>query len=245
MSRVVAIVQARMGSSRLPAKALADLTGKPMLQHVVERLCRTRSLDEVVVATSTDPEDKAIVDLAGRLGVRAVAGSENDVLDRYAFAARESDANVVVRVTADCPLVDPKIVDDTVDFYLREGVDYAANCIQQTFPRGCEVEVFSAERLARVAHRAALPLEREHVTPHFYLNPDEYSLRFLAARGELRRPELRFCVDTEEDLALVREIFGKLGPHNRFSLVDVVRLLDHEPALQKLNAEIQQKTLGE
>jgi spore coat polysaccharide biosynthesis protein SpsF len=234
-----------MGSSRLPAKALADLTGKPMLQHVVERLGRARSLDEVVVATSTDPEDQAILDLAGRLGVKAVAGSENDVLDRYAFAARETDADDVVRVTADCPLIDPRIVDDTVEFYLREEVDYAANCIQQTFPRGCEIEVFSAERLEHVARTATLPLEREHVTPRFYLNPEDYSLRFLAAQGELRRPDLRFCVDTEEDLALVREIFGKLGPDNRFPVIDVVRLLDREPLMRGVNGEVRHKALGE
>ncbi|MCP4644708.1 MAG: NTP transferase domain-containing protein, partial [bacterium] len=241
MSRTVAIVQARMGSTRLPGKVLMDLAGKPMLRHVVERLRRAGRIDEVVVATSVDPQDRAILDLAKDLGCRAIAGSENDVLDRYVKATEEAEATTVVRVTSDCPLIDPDVVDWTLQMYFEQGVDYAANCIQQTFPRGLETEVFSAEQLRQVAAEANLPLEREHVTPHFYLNPDKYRLRFLAAEGELYRPDLRLCVDTPEDLALLQRIFAQLGPDNRFPIRDVVHLLDEHRELLRLNEEIRQK----
>ncbi|MBN2308470.1 MAG: glycosyltransferase family protein [Candidatus Hydrogenedentes bacterium] len=245
MSRVVAIVQARMGSTRLPGKVMADIAGKPMLQHVVERLARAARIDEVVVATSIDPQDEPILDAVGRLGFRGVAGSESDVLDRYYHAAQIAQADVIVRVTSDCPLVEPTIVDKTLDLFFAEQVDYAANCIQQTYPRGIETEVFSAASLTDAHRTATLPLEREHVTPHFYLNPDEYRLVFLAAQGELRRPDLRLCVDTEDDLALIRAIFERLGPDNRFPLIDVVRLVDSDAGLRAMNAHIQQKKLGE
>lgn len=245
MSRVVAVVQARLGSTRLPGKVLLDVNGKPMLQHVVERLARSRRIDEVVIATSTDPNDKALLRFGEEQGFRTLAGSEDDVLDRYAFTAKKTDADVVVRVTADCPIIDPAVVDATLDFFFRENADYAANCIQQTFPRGLETEVFSRDDLLDANKRAELSFEREHVTPHFYLNPDRYLLRFLAAEGELRRPEFRLCVDTPEDFALLKEIFERLGPGNDFTAMDIVRLLDAHPELVGLNQAIRQKTLGE
>jgi len=245
MVRVVGLIQARMGSTRLPGKVLIDIEGKPMLQQVVERLSRAKRLDEVAIATSTHSQDAPIVELAEKLGIRAVRGSEDDVLARYVQACETTRADVAVRITSDCPIIDPALVDRTVDLYFREDVDYAANCIQQTFPRGNEVEVFSAERLAEAAGEAVQPLEREHVTPHFYLNPDKYRLIFLAAEGELRRKDLRFCVDTPDDLALIRAVFAKLGPGNDFPLIEVVRLVGREPELLRLNAHISQKKLGE
>lgn len=245
MKRIVAIVQARMGSTRLPGKVLKDIAGKPMLQHVIERLQRADRLAEVVLATSTHPQDRVLLDMAGELGVRGVAGSEDDVLSRYARAARETEADAVVRITSDCPLIDPELVDRSVGFFLVEKADYAANCIQQTFPRGMETEVFSAGKLFEIDREAQLPYEREHVTPRFYQHAELYAARYLSAEGEYHRPELRLCVDTTQDLALVRGIFDRLGPDNTFPLLDIIRLLDREPDLRALNAQVKQKELGE
>lgn len=246
MARIVAIVQARMGSSRLPGKSLADIAGKPMLQHVVERLARSRRIDEVVIATTTDPRDTPVLRLAETLCCRAFAGSEQDVLTRYLEAGSASRADVIVRVTADCPLIDPVLPDEVIDAYLREGADYASNILVQTYPRGVETEVFSLEALRGINGAAAQPFEREHVTPYFYLHPEEFKLVRVTAEGTLRRPDLRLCVDTEADLRLVRELFARLGKEdNHFSLADVIQAIAAEPHLAAINAHVAQKQLGE
>ncbi|MBI4559559.1 MAG: glycosyltransferase family protein [Candidatus Hydrogenedentes bacterium] len=247
MSRVVAIVQARLGSTRLPGKALVPIQGKPMLQHVLERLARATRINETVVATSDHPRDAAILACAEHLGFRGIAGNEDDVLARYIKAARFTAAEVVVRITADCPLIDPALADDVIEAFLREDADYAANVIQRTFPRGVETEVFWRTKLEELDGIVTERYEREHVTPYFYLtHPEKHRLVSVEAKGELRRPDLRLCVDTPEDLRLVREIFARLAPQNpRFTTLDVIRLLDAEAALKALNAGIKQKELEE
>ena len=246
MSKVVGVIQARMGSSRLPGKTLMDVAGKPMLQHVVERLSRAARIDEVVVATSTHAQDQVILDFAEGMGVRAVAGSEGDVLARYVMAAVESSADLVVRVTADCPLVDPVLSDLVIERYIQEHADYAANCIRQTYPRGVETEVFSAAKLAAIDRLTSKKYEREHVTPYFYEHPESFNLVFLEAQGELHRPDLRLCVDTPEDMTLIRTLFERLGADsNAFSMLDVVRLMTREPELRAINERVHQKHLGE
>lgn len=247
MARVVAIVQARMGSTRLPGKCLVDIAGKPMLQRVVERLGRARRIDEVMVATTVNPEDTPICDLTVKLGLRAFKGSAEDVLGRYLEAGRESGAEVIVRVTADCPLIDPQLSDDVVAAYFRDGADFASNVLERTFPRGVETEVFSLAGLRRIDGLTGQPFEREHVTPFFYLHPELFRLTSVTAREALlRQPELRLCVDTPEDLQLIREIYGRLATETHsFPLLDAVRVLEQEPRLAALNAHIEQKKLGE
>jgi spore coat polysaccharide biosynthesis protein SpsF len=235
-----------MGSTRLPGKTLIDVAGKPMLQHVVERLSRAELIDEVVVATSTHPNDEVILALCERLDIRGVAGSEEDVLERYAHAAVAAQADVVARVTADCPLIDPELSDQVVAWYVREEADYAANCIATSFPRGFETEVFSAKRLAEVALIAEKPYEREHVTPYFYQHPERFRLAFLDTEAVFARADLRLVVDTPEDLELIRTIYARLGQaSNHFSIRDVMRLLDRQPELRTINAAVRQKKLGE
>jgi spore coat polysaccharide biosynthesis protein SpsF len=247
MSHVVGIVQARMGSTRLPGKSLMDLGGKPMLLRVLERLVRATRIDEVVVATTDNPEDQVILDLTREAGFRAVAGDEEDVLARYAMAARESKADVAVRVTADCPIIDPSFVDDTIALYFDEDADYAANCcVEYLFPRGSEVEVFSAEGLAAVDTLAQEDFERVHVTPYFYRHPERFKIAFLEAQGEYRRPDLRVCVDMPEDLELVRALYERLDTGaNDFTILDVIHQIDREPVLKEINAAIHQKKLQE
>ncbi len=240
--RTVAIVQARMGSSRLPGKSLMRIVDKPMLAHVLERLAAAQAVDAVVVATSTMPGDQAIAELAREMGVEAFAGSEDDVLDRYYQAARTFHADTVVRITGDCPLIDPEIVDRAVAFFQDTRADYVRTA---GFPRGLDTEVFPFHNLARAWREASKDYEREHVTPYFYRHPEWFQVRELVAPEPLHRPELRLCVDTEEDLTLVREIFERLrAPDNRiFTAEQVIRLLDAEPHLKQINAHVVQKTL--
>lgn len=242
MARVVAVVQARMGSTRLSGKTMGDLAGKPVLQHVVERLSRAHRIDEVVVATTTSPNDEPILELAKQLGVPAFRGSEEDVLSRYLLAARESRADVVVRVTGDCPLIDPDLSDDVVEAYFLENADYASNWLVRKFPRGADTEAFSTESLVLVDKKAKEPYEREHATPYYYYHPEEFRLASVEATGELRRPDLRLCVDTDEDFRLMNEVFDRLGGGgNDFSMLEVVRLLDRAPELAAINAHVKQK----
>ena len=244
MDNVVAIIQARMGSERLPGKSLADISGKPLLQHVVERLARAKRVSEVVVATTPHPRDEAIVALARSLGIRAVVGSEEDVLARYLLAAREAQADVVVRVTGDCPLIDAGLADSVVDAFYHHNVDYATNREAAGFPRGMDAEVFSMHSFEEVAREAVLSYEREHVTPYYYRHPDRFRIVQVDAMGEFCRPDLRLCVDTEADLRLIRAIFERLGGKgNEFSILDIIHLFDREPALADINAEVIQKPL--
>lgn len=240
--RTVAIVQARMGSTRLPGKSLMRIEGKPMLAHVLERLGAARSLDRIAVATSTSPKDRAIVALAQGMGIGIFTGSEDDVLDRYYQAARVFGAETVVRITGDCPLIDPAVVDQAVRLFAKGGADYVRT---SGFPRGLDTEVFSFRNLERAWKEAARDYEREHVTPYFYRHPEMFRVGELVASEPLRRPELRLCVDTEEDLSLVREVFARLYvPRGRiFTTEEVIAVLDKEPHLKAINAHVVQKVL--
>lgn len=238
----VAIVQARMGSTRLPGKSLMLVAGKPMLVHVLQRLGASRRVDQIVVATSTAPGNEAIMQLAREMGVQDFAGSEEDVLDRYYQAARAARACTVIRITGDCPLIDPSVVDHAVALFLETGADYLRT---SEFPRGLDTEVFSFHNLQRAWKETTRDYEREHVTPYFYRNPEKFNLKELVATEPIRRPELRLCVDTEEDLALVREIFARLyvPPGRIFTTEEVIAALDKEPRLKQINARVVQKTL--
>ena len=240
--KTVAIVQARMGSTRLPGKSLMPVAGKPMLAHVLERLGVSRRVDQIIVATSTAPRNAAIVQLAREMGIGAFAGSEEDVLDRYYQAANAAGADIVIRITGDCPLIDPSVVDQAVALFQETSTDYLRT---SEFPRGLDTEVFSLHNLERAWKETTRDYEREHVTPYFYRNPEKFNLKELVAAEPLRRPELRLCVDTEEDLALVREIFARLyvPPGRIFTTVEVIAALDKEPRLKQINARVVQKTL--
>ncbi len=238
-NRVVCIIQARMGSTRLPGKVLLPLAGKPVLLHVVDRVAMAGRIDRVVVATTTREEDGAIVELLGRErpGIGIYRGSEEDVLDRYYRAAGEAGAEAVVRVTSDCPLIDPEVIDETVALLQREGLDYASNVLRRTYPRGLDVEAFTADCLRRLWESRGSKSEREHVTTRVRERPQEFRMGSL--EGEEDRSEHRWTLDEQADYRLLERIFDELGAEARTAAV--MELLERHPDWKRINQDVKQK----
>ncbi len=229
--RVTAVVQARMGSSRFPGKVLADLAGRPLLVHVIARAMATPGVDELVVATTTAAADDVLAALCRRIGVPVFRGSEPDVLDRFTQAARRHAPDAVMRVTADCPMLDP-LVSGLVVARFREGdVDYASNVHPRTFPDGLDAEVFAVAALERAWREARLPAEREHVTPYLWSHPEMFRCANVAYGEDLSAH--RWTVDEPRDLELVRALFRRLseGGTPFFGMAEVLTLLEREPHL--------------
>ena len=234
------IVQARMSSTRLPGKVLLPLAGEPMLTRLIERLRRVQRADGIVVATTTNASDDPIAALCAQLGVPCHRGSEHDVLSRSADAARLHGADVVVRITSDCPLIDPALIDQVIAVYEEGESDYVSNMLPPTWPYGMAVEVFSAAALAQAHAEATQAAEREHVTPFIYWHPERYRLRNVASPVDLSHH--RWTVDTPEDYELVRRLFDSLVPaHPAFTQADVLALRDTHPDWVANNQHIQQK----
>jgi len=243
--RVVAIIQARMGSTRFPGKTLVDLAGRPMLEYVVRRVLRAKSVDEVIVATTERSSDDSIATVCARLGVRAYRGPEADVLKRFLGAAETMKAGVIVRVTADCPLIDPEVIDRVVRTRARTHADYASNGLERSWPRGFDVEVFLADALRVADTLAKEPYEREHVTPAIYEHPDRFRLVNVLAPLAARAPNYRVCVDTVEDLQVVRKLVMSADDPDRLTSERIVAFLRSHPDVRAINAAIRQKSLGD
>jgi len=238
------IVQARMTSTRLPGKVLLPLAGEPMLTRLVERLCRVQRADGIVVASTTNVTDDPIAGLCAQLGVSCHRGLEHDVLSRYADAARLHGADTVVRVTSDCPLIDPALIDRVINAYEEGCGDYVSNMLPPTWPYGMAVEVFSEAVLAQAHEEATQAAEREHVTPFLYWRPERYRLCNVASPVDLSQH--RWTVDTPEDYALVSRLFDHLMPTKPyFNQADVLTLLDQHPDWIALNQHIMQKPANE
>jgi spore coat polysaccharide biosynthesis protein SpsF len=235
--KVVGIVESRMSSRRLPGKNLEPILGRPMVSRLVERLRRARTLDAICLATSTDPSDQVLEDWAGAEGVACFRGSLDDVLDRTLGAARSLEADLIVEITGDCPLIDPGIVDAVVARYLRGGFDYVTNVLDVlTFPIGFDVQVYSSRLLGEVSALTQDVYDRENVTPFIYHHPERYRLLNLRAPPPLERPRYLLCVDHPEDFALVRAVYEALYPSDpAFSAADIIRFLDGRPDLVRLN----------
>jgi spore coat polysaccharide biosynthesis protein SpsF len=229
----VAILQARMGSSRLPGKVLADVGGRTMLECVINRALLASRVARVVVATSVAPEDDRIERLCRARDVLVFRGSENDVLDRFVGAARGFDVNPIVRLTADCPLLDPVVIDAVVARFAAGDVDYAANINPPTFPDGLDTEVFSRNALEQAAREARLRSEREHVTLYIRNHPEIFRIANVRHARDLSA--MRWTVDEPDDLELVRAVYAELGNPD-FGMEDVLRLLAEQPELARANA---------
>ncbi len=246
--RVVLVNQARMTSTRLPGKVLLPVLDKPLLAYQLERLRRARRVDEIVVATTLNATDDPIVELCGQLGVSIYRGSELDVLDRYYQAAKAHSADVVVRVTSDCPVIDPALVDQVIAAYAEGGYDYIANTRERTFPRGMDCEVFSMAALTEAWNEGRLPYEREHVTPFLYQHPERYRIGNVASgrEGGNSLGLHRWTVDTPEDFDLIQRIITTLYPVKpAFTMNDILAEFERHPDWMQINQHIRQKELGE
>lgn len=245
--RTVAIIQARMSSSRLPGKVLLDLAGQPMLVWVVERTRLSKTIDEVVVATTSDASDDPLAAICQDRDYPCYRGSLYDVLDRYYQAAREYNADVVVRITADCPLIDPAVVDKTVQEFLATNADFAANRLPppwgRTYPVGLDAEVCTISGLELAWKEAQAPYQREHVMPFFYDQPERF--RILHVNHTENYGALRWTVDTPEDLALVRRICENFLGRMDFSWLEVLDFYQSNPELATLNQQIKPKDYRE
>jgi spore coat polysaccharide biosynthesis protein SpsF len=232
---VVAIIQARMGSTRLPDKVLAEISGRPMLAHVTNRVKRACTVGDVVVATSTAAQDDRIELFCRREQIACFRGKEADVLDRYYRAACAFGAAIVVRVTADCPLHDPRVIDAVVSRFDVATMDYMSNTIDRTYPDGLDTEVFSFAALERAWRDAQWTSEREHVTSYMWKHPELFRIQQIRQDRDLSA--LRWTVDEPQDLAFVREVYRRL-PSADFGMDEVVALLADDAVLRAVNADI-------
>lgn len=242
---IVVLIQARMSSTRLPGKVLMRVAGRPLLSYLVERLRRVRLAQRIVVATSTNPADDAIVQFCAAEAVECMRGPEQDVLARFAAAARQYEAQAIVRVTSDCPLIEPELIDAAIEAFgaSRGQLDYVSNMLQPTWPYGMAVEVISARALAQAHAEARDPAEREHVTPFIYWRPERYRLKSLTMTPDLRAR--RWTVDTPEDFELVSRILTALYPARpQFTIADVLALLERHPDWELINRHVAQKSVA-
>lgn len=230
----IAVLQARMSSTRLPGKVLLRTCGKPLLQHQVERARRAKRLDALVVATSTDASDDALQTLCESIGIPCHRGSLDDVLDRFMGAARPLSPAYVVRLTGDCPLIDPHVVDRVIETAQQPGVDYASNALNPTYPDGLDVECMRFEVLEQAAREARKPSEREHVTPFIHTQPQRFALRQVQHSTDLSH--LRWTVDEPADFVFVSQVFEHLHAANpAFGMDDVLAFERRHPEIARLN----------
>jgi len=240
MSRTVIIAQARMSSTRLPGKTLMDLGGRPVVDHVVERARLARRADDVWIATTTDSTDDVLDAHLDQLGVPRIRGSLDDVLARYFQAAEASHADTIVRITCDCPLIDPDVIDAVIARFRQDPpVDYCSNGLRRTYPIGMDAEVFSREALERAHAEATQQHEREHVTPYIYQHPESFRLRNVNAPPWAVWPELRLTLDDARDLVLLQKVVEELPAGA--GLEEIVGLLKANPDLAKLNADVRHR----
>lgn len=230
----VATIEARMTSSRLPGKVLMNVCDKPLLELMVERVRRSNLLDDIVIATTTNPEDDPIVELCRNINCSFYRGSEDDVLLRVLDAAKSVEADIIVELTGDCPCIDWRHIDYLLDFYLNHDYDFVANNTEQTFPDGFDVRIFSTNLLAEVNKRTNDPWDHEHVSIYFPNNTDIYKCYNWIAPSEENRKSYAVTLDEKKDYELISRVFQELYNKNRdFSCLDVIHFLDNNPDLIK------------
>ena len=246
-NNIVCIIQARMGSSRLPGKVLKQICGRPMLGWVAERASRSKLISRIVVATTTDPGDDPVEKFCESSSITCFRGSEFDVLDRYYQSAKANQAEIVVRLTADCPLIDAALIDKTIKKLFETAADFAANRLpppfMRTYPIGLDTEVATFKALETAWKLAKKPFEREHVMPFLYDPQNNFKVEILDA--EQNYGNFRWTVDTPEDLEFIQQVTAKLGCQLDFNWQDVLKILEDHPDLEKINATIEHKSLND
>jgi spore coat polysaccharide biosynthesis protein SpsF len=240
---ITVIIQARVGSTRLPNKVLKDLCGKPVLWHVVNRLKQSKLISEIVIATTILPEDDAIQQFCEENNIKYYRGSSENVLSRYYEAAKQFNAETVIRITSDCPVIDPALLDEMISDYLSSKTGYLSNSLLRTYPRGLDAEIFSFNVLEKTYKEAEKNYELEHVTPYIYKHPELFSLRNFATDVDFSF--YRWTLDTEEDYTLIKEIYENLYTEGKIFLwKDILKLFELKPELIEINRHIEQKKLN-
>jgi spore coat polysaccharide biosynthesis protein SpsF len=243
--KIGVIIQARMGSTRLSGKVLKEIKGKTVLSHVIDRVRQSKSIEDIVIATTTYERDDNIEAEAMKCGANVFRGSEEDVLNRYYYAAKQNNIDVIVRITSDCPVIDPYVIDDLISVYLDGKYDLVTNAgsdlTQRTYPRGLDTEVFSFQVLQDAFVNAKEKYQSEHVTPYIY----EHNNKIHYFKNDVDYSRYRWTLDTEEDFELINEIYKRMykGRHD-FYLNDIIELFEREPNLFNINAHIEQKKVN-
>lgn len=235
MKKIAVIMQARMGSTRLPGKIMKKIMGKPMIEYVLERISKSNFINDIIVATSNDPNNQGLIQFLKSKGIKYYMGDEEDVLGRYYLAAKKFRVKNIVRITADCPLVDPQIVDNTVSKYFEDQVDYTSNIFPRSFPKGLDTEVFSFKALEKAYFESTLKYDREHVTSYIResenFNISNYSI-------EKDYSSVRLTVDWKEDFILIDKIFNFFKPNIFFNWLEVISIMDKNPKLLEINKHL-------
>jgi len=236
MSEVAAIIQARMGSTRLPGKILIDIMGKPLLQHVIDRVSQSKGTNKLILATTDNPSDTVLAEFAKKKSIDFFIGDEEDVLDRFYQAAKQFNIETVVRITPDDPFKDPEVIDNAIEIFLngKGKFDYVTNTLPPTYPIGLDVEVFSFYALEKAWKEAKKTSEREHVTPYIWNHPKIFRIKNFGLEKDLSY--LRWTMDDEKDLHFTQEVYQRLYPKKRIFLMDdILKLLNQYPSLIKIN----------
>ncbi|WP_270940079.1 glycosyltransferase family protein [Romboutsia lituseburensis] len=245
---VLCIIQARLGSTRLPGKVLKKLSGKSVLEHVIYRVSKSDLIDQIIVATTTNKKDDKIIDECLKIGVNYYRGDENNVLSRYYETAVDKGYETIIRITSDCPLIDPKIIDNMIMYFNNENekyrLDYLSNSLKETFPRGFDVEIFTFNSLKEAYENATLEYEKEHVTPYIYLNQDKFTIKNYYNSN--KNQNYRLTLDTYEDYLVIKNIYDNIYKEDSmFFYEDIISYLNQYPEIANINQHIKQKKLGE
>lgn len=232
MKKTAIIIQARMGSTRLPGKIMKKILNKPMIEYLIERASKSKMIDDIIVATSDTKENKELIDFLKAKSVKYFIGDENDVLSRYYYTAKKFNIDNIIRVTADCPLIDATIIDDTVKKYYKDKVDYASNIFPRSFPKGLDTEIFSFNSIEKAFNEANSLYDREHVTPYIR-ESGKFDISNISYEKDYSY--LRLTVDWEEDFKLISKIFNQFKPNIFFNWLDVVDELFKNPELIQIN----------
>jgi len=235
-NRVILMIQARVGSKRFPKKVLARIEKKPMIWHVINRVKKVKGVKDIVLITTFKKDDKILLKIAKENKIQSFAGDIKNVLNRHYQCALKYNADVIIRITGDCPLIDFKILEKMLNFYTRHDYDYVTNIYPPTFPDGLDVEIFSFKTLEKMANDAKLPSEKEHVTSYIRNHPNEFNIFNYENTNDLSK--LRWTVDEKQDIVFVRAIYKKMKPKMIFSMQDVMKVISKHPNITKVNAKI-------
>ena len=241
---IVAIVQARMCSTRLPGKILKKIKNRYVLDYVIDRLRICKKLDNIVLATTVNKKDDLLEKYAVEKNIDYFRGSEENVLSRYYYSAKKFNADVIVRVTSDCPLIDPWIVDEIIKKHIDSDANYTSNNVVKSYPLGLDAEVFTFSTLDKAFRNAKEKYQKEHVTPYIIENTKNFKINYIEAQGKLRRPDIRITLDTPEDFKLISKIINHFDNFN-FKSEEVIDFLEKNPGLLEINRNIKQKKIKE